>query len=440
MPRSTSRPLDPLAPEEHVALESGPAAPRGMRAAVACLALLFFTVPLALGAVGVSGGRLVGERAAPRPSLAEGWDAFGTATRYLAVHLPGRLRAVEANNWITRELLGSTPVYGTTVTDRTLPSGSVAPAPASDAERTGGAQPGHAPFVRGLHGWSFLQGELDLNCRQPVAVGVALQRWRALVEAIRASGRRVVLLIVPEKSTIYPELLGARAPNGQCALSNKARMWARIEALRQPDILDMRRHLLTLKRTSEQQLYLTVNSHWNDFGGVELAKLALAHVGGRARIRSQDLVRGTARYPSDLSRFSGEDTYATTPTLRVDRRGQGIAITSSMELRGGGMASVSRVRGTDPPVIPGATLFMHDSFGDSPLPMLEPYAARLVGSNWQTTTPDDLVRLVKDSDTVILEAVERTFLGLPSKLALADKRAALTPETLAHLRRALRAQ
>jgi hypothetical protein len=246
----------------------------------------------------------------------------------------------------------------------------------------------------------------------------------------------VVLLIVPEKSTIYPELLGTRAPNGQCALRRKADLWSHIEALREPDVLPIRRHLLTLKRSSEEQLYLTVNSHWNDFGAVELAKLALEHVGGRARLRPQDLVRGTARYPSDLARFSGEDTYATTPTLTVDRRGMGVTIKTTKKLRNG-LASVSSVRGPHPAVIPGTTLFMHDSFGDAPLGMLEPYAARLVSSNWQSTTPDELVRLVKGSDTVILEAVERTFLGLPSKLALADERAALTPDSLGDLRRTL---
>ena len=420
-------PRDPMAPEEGVA--SGERPPHGLRIAVAAAALLFFAAPLVLGLLGVSGGRVAGEPAAATPSLSQGWDVFDAGTRWLTVHLPGRRRAVSANNWISREVFGTRPVYGVTTVDRSLPSGGVEPADEPNAARTGGAQRGHAPTFAGLDGWTFLQADLDRNCHQPVAVGAALRRWKALVDAIHASGRPAVLLLAPEKSTIYPEQLGSHAINGDCALRKKARLWSRIEAARDLYVVGLRRALATRKRTSKQQLYLTVNSHWNDFGAVELARRALERVGGRATIQPGELVRGRARYASDLSRFTGETEYDTTATLTVSRNG-----VADPFVRPAGAAAISTVAATDAPMIRGTTLFAGDSYGDAPLAMLRHYATRMVSVNWQSTSPAELVRLVKRADTVILEAVERSFLGLPSDLPRSEGGSMVTPELVSRLR------
>jgi hypothetical protein len=399
---------DPLAPEEALATAERP--PRRLRAAFAAAALLFFATPLALGLLGVSGGRVAGEPAAAEPSLSDGWGVFDSGTRWFALHLPGRRRAVSANNWISREVFGTKPVYGVTTADRSLPSGGVEPKPPEDPNRTGGAERGHAPTFEGLQGWTFLQADLDRNCHPPITAAAALRRWRALVGAIRASGRKVVLLLAPEKSTIYPELLGSHAINGGCALRNKAGLWSRIEAVRDPDIVALRRPLLERKRASRQQLYLRVNSHWNDYGAVELVRRALERVGGRVRLRAEDLVEGRARYASDLSRFQGETSYGTTATLTVRRHGDAEPFVRAA----GGATAVSTVAEPRAPMLPGRTLFLGDSFGDAPLAMLRHYATPLVSANWDGLDQAGLARLVKRSDTVIVEAVERSFLTVPS--------------------------
>ncbi|MEA2418816.1 MAG: alginate O-acetyltransferase complex protein AlgJ [Thermoleophilaceae bacterium] len=423
------QPPDPLAPEEGARARDGARAPQGLKAAVATIALLFFALPLLLGLLGASGGRLAGEPRALRPALSQGWDVFDSGARYLAVNLPGRKRAIRANNWISRELFGTTPLYGVTSVDRSLPSGSIQAQAEPNAARTGGAQRGHPPVFAGLHGWSFLQADLDRNCHRPVAVATALRRWQALVDAIRASGRRVVLLLAPEKSTIYPELLGPHAINGACALRRKADLWSAIEVVHEPDLVGLRRPLLARKRASDEQLYLSVDSHWNDLGAIELATRALEHVGGRARIRFDELVRGHGRYASDLSRFTGETAYATTPTLRIERRGAEDPFVHALR---NGAKAVSTVPATHAPMIRGTALFLGDSFGDAPLAMLRHYANRLVSANWQGKV--DLVTLVKHADTVILEAVERSFLTLPSGLPRSEGGSILTPKLASRLR------
>jgi hypothetical protein len=315
-----------------------------------------------------------------------------------------------------------------TTVDRSLPSGGV-----EGDSNTGGAQGTHPPTFRGLHGWTFLQQELDRNCQPPVTAESALRHWEAFVEAIRASGRPVVLLFAPEKSTMYPELLGPRAINRSCALRNKARMWSQIEAVRDPDIIGLRRPLLARKRSSVQT-YLSVGTHWNDLGAVEVARLALERVGGPAEIHKDELVRGSARYPSDLSRFTGETEYRTTPKLSISREGVSAPFVRPV---GDGTVEVSIVAPTHAPMIRGTTLLLADSFGDAPLAMLRHYADRMVNAHWHGQTPDELLPLIKQADTVILVAVERSFLQLPSDQPLEADGSIVTDSVIADLRRTL---
>jgi hypothetical protein len=98
------------------------------------------------------------------------------------------------------------------------------------------------------------------------------------------------------------------------------------------------------------------------------------------------------------------------------------------------------MEGARGPLIRGRTLFLRDSYGDSPMVMLQYYAARLVSANWQGSSSSELVHLIKRADTVIVEAVERSFLQVPSDLPSAEGGSILTPKLLAELRRALRSR
>ena len=89
----------------------------------------------------------------------------------------------------------------------------------------------------GRDGWYFLQGELDVACSPPVGFDTAVQRWDRFVRTIAASGRNVVLLVAPEKSTIYPEYIAPGTISWPCARRHKARLWSNIEANRNPDVV-----------------------------------------------------------------------------------------------------------------------------------------------------------------------------------------------------------
>lgn len=394
---------------------------------LAALALVFFAGPALLLLSGDRGRPLSGERLVKAPRPAQGWAFFDDATQYLTQTLPMRKPAIAINNWISRNVFDTTPRYGGNLpgSDLALPFGGVNANNANGGyAQTGGAKGGHPIVAVGRDGWLFLQGELDTLCSPPVGFATAVARWREFVDIIRSTGRKVVLLIAPEKSTIYPEYIAPRTISWPCAQRQKARLWSQIEALHNPGVVALRRPLLAMKhRDPRRLLYLPLDSHWNDIGALLVARDALRRVGGQAQISTGDIHAGIVRYTGDMTRFTGAVRTGLAPSETVQRAGAGPVTTTFKRL---GM-SITQTPGGAGPVIPKTTLFLHDSYGEAAVPMLQPYAARLVELTWLFTTPRQIVQLIRQSDTVILETIERDFLN---RAAPGLMQAVLTPSFL----------
>ncbi len=432
-PRSDEGPAEPLADDVSVRLAAAPDArppwsPR--RAFFTVLALFFFAGPLLLYLTGQHGKRLSEERTIKPPGLAQGWSAFDEATQYITQQLPLRSNAVTADNWISNNIFSSPPRYGAAVgSDQALPFGEINAANANGGyAQNGGAQAGHPVVAVGRDHWIFLQGELDTACSPPVDFDTAVQRWDTFIRTIRASGRRVVLLITPEKSTIYPEYVAPNTISWRCAQPHKSTLWSKIEALRNPDFRPLRQPLLAEKRADPSRLlYLPLDSHWNDLGGLLLVKEALSHVGGAVHVSPGDAQIVPERYKGDISAFTGTIQYGIAPTVTIHRAGNDRVTVTAQSPYG-----VETVHPGHPgTVIPGTTLFLHDSYGNSSQLMLEHYAAKLIELQWLASpSPSQISQGIRQAHTIIIETVERDFL----------KRAAsvLTPAVLSSLPQELR--
>ena len=421
-------PVDPLAADDRPLPALGPQESRqpwsGARLIVAALAIFFFAGPALLLFVGGRGRPLSGERPVKAPSLGQGWAFFDDATQYLTQSLPLRKPAITVNDWLSRNVFDASARYGGGFagSDQALPFGGVNAANANGGyAQSGGAKGGHPIVAIGRDGWYFLQGELDTLCSPPVAFTTAVERWNQFVDIIRASGRKVVLLIAPEKSTVYPEHVAPGTISWPCAQRQKARLWSQIEAVRNPDVVPLRRPLLAMKRQNPQRLlYLPLDSHWNDIAALLLAEDALKRVGGGAQIRPSEVHAGITRYTGDMSRFTGTPRTGLAPSETIQRSGDERITTSFKRL---GM-SITQTSGNPGPTIPNTTFFLHDSYGDAAVPKLQPYAAKLVELTWLFTTPRQIVQLIRQSNTVIIETVERDFLN---RAALGIPQSILTP-------------
>jgi alginate O-acetyltransferase complex protein AlgJ len=360
------------------------------RLVFAVLAIGFFATPLALRAVGVTARPFENRALAGPPHLSQGWDAFDETSRFFVDRMPLREQAVRANTWISRHIFDTTPRYGqgafAAAGQSGLPFGQPL-APQSGAPRPAANQPAPAGnhALVGRNGWLYLQGELDRACSPFIPYAQAVSDWEQVVALVRASGRRAVVLVVPDKSTIYPEHLPPSFQQKQCSEQNRRALWAASDAAARRNVVGLRTALLAAKRGAGDGLYRRKDSHWSTLGSLALVRAALERVGGGVRLRSSEIVDpGPGSYTGDLTTLVGAAEQD-----RAQRR----------DIR-----RAPRARR-----VPGRTLLVYDSYGQIALSQLAPYFANFRSVDWSQILAPGLADEVARSDTVIFETVEREF-------------------------------
>lgn len=382
---------------------------RSIRLIIAVLAVAFFATPLVLGVVGTKVRAFENRRLEPAPKLADGWNFFDVTTRYLIDRMPLRDQAVHANTWIDEHVFNTTPVYGENglggvQSDQALPfSGK----PAQDAAALTGATPGTATtagavqtgkapavapatatqVVAGTHGWFFLQGVLSRACFPFVPFTAAVQEWERLIDVIRASGRRVVLIVPPDKSTIYPEYLPASDPQLACGNAGSEALWKQIESpgAKRAGIIGLRQPLLAAKRSSHVLLYYKTDSHWNSIGALTMTEAALPPFSSSIRVEPNEIAPGpNAPFTGDLLGLLGQSGSEIAPSLNIRRHPDAAKITAP-------------------------TVLLGDSYMDGAVPQLEAYFTNLTSVNWNESTLAQQAAAIIAAHDVILETVEREF-------------------------------
>ena len=373
------------------------------RLVIALLAVLFLFGPLALIAGGFRVHQFENRPLEPAPKLAEGWNAFDVATRYLIDRLPLREQAVHANTWIDERIFGTTPFYGQGSLGGVGSDQAALPFTGSTAQDraqiggAGGATHTGAPAAQppatasqvtaGTHGWFFLQGVLQRACSPFEPFSAAAAEWERLLAAIRASGRRAVLIVAPDKSTIYPEYLSLSDPLNRCGAIGSAALWSQIEspAAARAGIIGLRRPLLALKHNSSAPVYYKTDSHWNSIGALTMTQAAVAAMSPTVRVQHSEVVStGYSRYTGDLLGLLGQSGSEMAPSVTIKRA-------------------------PGAPTIAAPTLLLGDSYQDAAIPEMTPYFQRLTVLNWNEATTAQQAAAIVAAHDVVLQTVEREF-------------------------------
>ncbi|MCW2607486.1 MAG: hypothetical protein JWO60_2179 [Frankiales bacterium] len=259
--------------------------------------------------------------------------------------------------------------------------------------------------VVGTDGYLFIAQDWTVPCEDRGTAAAVGSRLSQLASAVRSSGRDVVLVIAPDKSTIRTgNVVASRVPSKSCADAQKAALWA--AAKKDPAFLDLRSPLSSAGARS--QTYWRKDTHWSPTAsgvyGQQLAKRLDPLLPPRLQQQSASYTR-----TGDLATVLQQPARETITGLKLVN-----PQTTVRELARRDVGLVNRVRTTTSSptafgrVVPGTTVFVGDSMDDVSVEQLAPLFAKAV---FVWVTPGEPVApVVKElgaADTVVVESVER---------------------------------
>ncbi|MBZ0113972.1 MAG: hypothetical protein K8J08_16025 [Thermoanaerobaculia bacterium] len=288
------------------------------------------------------------------------------------------------------------------------------------------SDPYDSKVTLGKSGWLYLNngGWMDDYRGSDPFTNQELEEFRRrLVErrdVVTALGSRYVLVIAPDKHTIYPEFVSDRyRPISPNRLEQTLHL---LQTTTDVEIVDLRQPLRSAK--SKGLLYEPTGSHWNDLGAyfasvaIQEQMIARGLSTPMKRLSAYNVVRGQER-GSDLARVLGLGDQLSQPRISLEPRRQIRA-----RLTFDGILLKPRARRTGPRIpvedsqrfayqgtdhyLPRAVLF-RDSFARALLPFMADHYER-IGVYWMALRPS-VVRH-EQPDVVIEEMAERFFIQL----------------------------
>lgn len=381
------------------------------RFALVC-AVVFFVTPL-FGLTLFGTPPSIENRALhPFPGVSDGWSFFTELGPWATDHLSFREQAIKLTDGISRSIFGEPPNQDSG--DPSQPSSGpiAAGPPPTVTPPVPGSSPldnepppiaGYPRVIEGKNNWLYFGYDTQGKCQPQQPLDTVISSLVKLRKAVEQSGRRFVLLVPPDKSTAVPENLPDQYPGKSCALAFSAKFWPQVTA--EAGAVDLRPALARLGSS----VYYPQDTHWTYAGGLIMTRALAGAISPGIdvpwRVTEGAKVDGSADLPPMLARTGTESshTYRLAPDGGVDRTQQGPFDTHN----------VLAFR-TDNPVngmVAGKTTMVTDSFTNYAAPFLAATFAdiTLAPSAVVQQDPNAEAQRMVDSDTVVLEVVERNL-------------------------------
>lgn len=380
---------------------------RHQRLARVC-ALIFFVTPLTALAIFGQPPAIENHAVHGFPSLSQGWGFFTGLLPWAVDNLPFRQGAVKAADGISRGVFGEpAPLgQGDQQAGPLQPTTTTPAAPNSQLDQT---SDGYPEVVEGTDGWLYFGYDMQGKCEpvQPLTTVVAnLNRLRA---AVTRSGRRFVLFVAPDKSSVEPEHLPATYAGKACATAVDRKFWQQMDL--SVGAVDPRPELQAAAAQSGQPVYFPQDTHWNYTAGLIMTRELAERI--QPRVSDTWVVTPGKRWsgPSDLPAMmarAGTNTatqYRLAPDGGMDRtRPVPSDAQSPVTLR------------TDIPVngmVTARTTMIDDSFAGYASSLLAATFADLttVGPEVAAGDPAAEADRMVNSQVVVVESVERNLVA-----------------------------
>ena len=346
----------------------------------------------------------------PFPSPAAGWSFFTELGPWATDHLSFREDAIRLADGVSRSVFGE-PLSEDSGDPSQPASGPIAAAPAPTVGvPTPGTQPldnepppiaGYPRVIEGKNNWLYFGYDTQGKCQPQQPLEDVISSLVKLRQAVEQSGRKFVLLVPPDKSTAVPENLPDQYAGKSCALAYSAQFWSQV--ITEAGAVDLRPALARLGSTA----YFPQDTHWTYAGGLIMARTLAGAISPGIdvpwRVTEGAKEGGPADLPPMIARTGTDSshTYRLAPDGGVDRTEQGPFDTRN-----------TVTFHTDNPVngmVTGKTAMVTDSFTNYAMPFLAATFAdiSLTPSAVVQQDPGAEAQRMVDSDTVVLEVVER---------------------------------
>jgi hypothetical protein len=280
------------------------------------------------------------------------------------------------------------------------------------AGQSGGA-PGpvtYPPVIQGQNGWLYYGGDVSNPCAPARSVDDTLARLRRLATAVQASGRRFVLVIPPDKSTVVPQNLPATFLGKGCMTARKTEFWAKLRAAPPPGYVDLRGAIEAVQRETGQPAYRQTDTHWGDQGALLYAKVLATALQPDLWASSQVRPAGPITRKGDLGVLIGRPHVDSYPSFDLVRPGVRPNYTDVPTLPFGSPVTVTATTSGAPLYAPH-TLLLGDSFSNASRLYVPKLFANLTLLHNEAAGghPQLGAQAIVDSDVVVYEIVERTI-------------------------------
>jgi hypothetical protein len=260
---------------------------------------------------------------------------------------------------------------------------------------------------------------------------------------LTASGRKLVMLIAPDKDTVDGRFADPNGYDVQCSRANKAIRWRTLDSLGVSDLHDLRPALLAEEKTTGRPAYLPTDSHWTSKTAATVFLSGILDPLSPALYPSAK-AGPVAKVPfvGDLSVLDGVPTHSTDTEWNVVRPGVAPGATKTVTpFTNFPITHYSNYARPGVPLVRGHTLLYGDSFTERSLGIIAPFfsditripevsRAAVEGPEARAAAIAALAAQIEKADVVVVEQAERIIAGSASGSILA-------PDVLNTLQRAL---
>lgn len=258
--------------------------------------------------------------------------------------------------------------------------------------------------VLGRDGWLFLAQSLEYGCEGGDLEAVT-QRIAELDAALDLQGGRLVVSMIPNKASLYPEKVDfANTGKAACSAENRGLLVSTLEAT--GVYLDLMGPLSNASAGPEP-IYHSNDTHWNDLGAVLAAQAVVEGLTGEPT--ESWFVRGEDReHIGDLTKLLGLDEGISTPFYSLDRPDLTTRRETNSRVRYGTDTYFSESTSDEAFAYRRVTV-IHDSFGPFIKPYLVPLASRVDFFDVRNLDEEALAVSLADSDLSLVLVVERSW-------------------------------